>query len=60
MESGKYSAGMRSHYVPPSLRPLMPNKDSHRELFEAISKKKVKESISCNNYIDKHKAKKLK
>jgi hypothetical protein len=38
----------------------MPNKDSHKQLFEAISKQKVKDSISTLNYIDKHKEKQKK
>eukprot|EP00347_Sterkiella_histriomuscorum_P005358 403356914 len=59
VEDGKYSQGMHSHYVPPALKPLMPNKDSHKQLFEALSKKKVKESISSQNYIDKQLRKKL-
>ena len=39
---------MHSHYVPISHKPLAPNKDTHRQLFSAIGKKKVKESQSLH------------
>lgn len=53
VEEGKFSQGMHSHYVPPAQKPLMPSKESHRQLFEALSKKKVQESMSTHVYQDK-------
>jgi hypothetical protein len=37
----------------------MPTKDSHRQLFEALAKKKVKDSISSQNYVDDAKKKQI-
>lgn len=31
----------------------MPNKDSHAQLFEALSKDKIQQSTSTNLYMDK-------
>ncbi|CDW80796.1 kinesin motor domain protein [Stylonychia lemnae] len=59
IEDGKYTQGMHTHYVPPALKPLSPNKDFYKQLFEALNKKKVKESISTFNYVDKTTRKQL-
>lgn len=36
---------MHSHFVPQSHKPLLPNKDTFKHLFSALSKKKVKDAM---------------